>query len=116
MEFLTEKKCKHLSHIHSLQKVKLQEKGSQSREVNSLDGKHLDRQAIIQQSQDRYDDQRIGKHDCNEGPDDLKLIAYFQGQANLDTGKVAGYYYNTHAKVTFENPLSTQAPAMKKVN
>ena len=29
-------------------------------------------------------------------------------QANLDTGKVAGYYYNTQAKVTFETPLSTQ--------
>ena len=41
-------------------------------------------------------------------PEDLKISRYFQGQANLDTGKVAGYYWNTQAKVTFQNPLSTQ--------
>ena len=41
-------------------------------------------------------------------PDGLRLSGYFQVQANLDTGKVAGYYNNTQAKNTFENPLSTQ--------
>ena len=29
--------------------------------------------------------------DCDEMLNDLKLSGYFQGQANLDTGKVAGY-------------------------
>ena len=46
--------------------------------------------------------------DCNEIPDDLKLSGYFQRQTNLDTGKVPRYYYNTQAKVTFENSLSIQ--------
>ena len=41
-------------------------------------------------------------------PEDLKLTGYCQGQANLDTGKVAGYYYKPQAKVTFENPIRTQ--------
>ena len=44
----------------------------------------------------------------------LQLSGYFQGQANLDTVKVAGYYYNTQAKVTFENQLSTQISEEKK--
>ena len=91
-------------------------KASQSKEVDSLDGKHLDRLAIIEPSQDMYHDQRSGKCDCNEGPNDLKFTGYFQGQANLDTGKVTGYYYNTHARVVFENALSTQAPNDKKKN
>ena len=66
------------------------------------------RQAIIEPTQDGYDDKRSERHDCNEMPGDLKLSGYFQGQANLDTGKAVGYYYNMQAKVTFENPLSTQ--------
>ena len=35
----------------------------------------------------------------------MKPSGYFQGQANLNTGKVAGYYYNTQTKVAFEIPL-----------
>ena len=81
---------------------------SQNRERNSLDSKHIIRQTIMEPNQDMYDDQRSEIHDHNEIPEDLKLSEYFQGQANLDTGKVAGYYYYTQAKVTFENPLSTQ--------
>ena len=41
-------------------------------------------------------------------PNDLQLSGYFQGQANLDIGKMTGCNYNTQAKVTFENLLSTQ--------
>ena len=63
-------------------------KGSQSREVDGLDSKHPDRQAIIEPSQDGYDNQRSGKCDCSEGPENLKFTGYFQGQANLDTCKV----------------------------
>ena len=81
---------------------------SQSGEINGLDSKHLIRQAIIEPSKDRYDDQGSERCDCNEGPNNLKLTGYFHGQANLDTSKVTGYYYNTHAKVTLKNPLSTQ--------
>ena len=80
----------------------------QNRERNSLNEKHLIRQTIIEPMQDRNDDQRSESCDCNAMPNHLKLSGYFKGQANLDTGKVAGYYYNTQAKVTFENPLSTQ--------
>ena len=40
----------------------------------------------------------------------IQNYRYFQGQVNLDIAKVAGYYYNTHARVTFEKPTSTQAP------
>ena len=54
-------------------------KGYQSREVNSLDSKHLDRKAIIEPSQDMYDDQRSEKQNCNKGPNDLKFTGYFQG-------------------------------------
>ena len=43
-------------------------------------------------------------------PDGLKFTGYFQGQANLDTGKVARYYYNTHARVTSKNPLKYSGP------
>ena len=80
----------------------------QNRETKGLDGKHLIRQAIIEPTQDRYDGQRSEKCDCNKMPIDLNLSEYFQGQGKVDTGKVGGYYYNTQAKVTFENPLSTQ--------
>ena len=77
--------------------------------MNSLDSKYIEGQALRHPSQDRYDDQRSGKCDSNEGPDDLKFTGQFHGQANLDTGKVAGYYYNIYTRVTFENPSSTQA-------
>ena len=89
---------------------KLQEKKSQSREVNSLDSKHLKMQALRKPPKDRYNSKRSGKHDCDEGPKNAKFTGYFQGQANLDTGKVEGYYHDTHARETFENPSSTQAP------
>ena len=32
-----------------------------------------------------------------------KFTGFFQGQANLNTGRVAGYYYNTCTTVAFEN-------------
>ena len=64
----------------------------------------------VDPSQDRYDDQRSGKHDCDERIKNPKLTGYFQGKANLTAGKVAGYYYNIHARVTFKNPPSKQGP------
>ena len=36
------------------------------------------------------------------------LTGYFQRHANLDTGEVAGYYYNTHTRVIIKNPSSNQ--------
>ena len=50
-----------------------------SREVNGLDHKHLEMQAIREPSQDGFGNQRLGKHDCDEGPGDPKFIQYFQG-------------------------------------
>ena len=38
----------------------------------------------------------------------MKPIGYFQGQANLNTGKVTGYYYNAQAEVTFADALNPQ--------
>ena len=76
--------------------------------MNGLDGKHLIVQAIIEPTLHRYDDQKLERCYCNEMPDDMKLSGYFQGQVNLDTGNMAGYYCNAEAKVTFETPLSTQ--------
>ena len=64
----------------------------------------------VDTSQDRHDDKRSGKSNCDKRHENPKFTGYFQGQANLNTGKVPGYYYNTHARVTFENPLSNQAP------
>ena len=46
----------------------------------------------------------------------MKLSGYFQGQANLNTGKVAGYYYDTQAKIAFEIPLSNQVSDDKKTS
>ena len=37
-----------------------------------------------------------------------KFTGFFQGQANLNTGRVAGYYYNTCTKVAFKNPPAYQ--------
>ena len=78
--------------------------------MDGLDGKFLERQAIRELSQDRYDDERSGKHDYDERLENLKITGYFHEQANLGTGKVAGYYYNTHTRVTFKHPSSNQAP------
>ena len=63
---------------------------SQSWEVNSLDSKHLERQALRGPFLDRYHYKRSEKCDCNEGADDPIFTGYFQRQTNLDTGKVAG--------------------------
>ena len=54
----------------------------QNRERNGLDSKHIIRQATIEPTQDRYDDERSERHGGYERPDDLKL----SGEANLDTG------------------------------
>ena len=55
-------------------------KGSPNKEVNGLDNKHLNGQAIIEHSLDRYDNPRSGRCDCNEGSNDLKFMGYFQGK------------------------------------
>ena len=83
---------------------------SQNREMDGLDSKYLGRQALKEPSQDRYDDQRSGKCDYGERLKNSKFTGYFQGQANIDTGKAAGYYYNTLIRVTFKQPSSNQAP------
>ena len=41
--------------------------------MNGLDGKHFIRQVLIELNQDRYDDQRLERCDCNKIPNDLKL-------------------------------------------
>ena len=38
---------------------------------------------------------------------------YFQEKANLDTGKVAGYYYNTHTRISFKKLSNSQVPDNK---
>ena len=52
----------------------------QNRERNSLHGRHLIRQAVIEETQDKYDDQRSDRCDCNEKPDDLKLSGASQSR------------------------------------
>ena len=37
-----------------------------------------------------------------------KFTGLFQGQADFNTGRVAGYYYNSCPKVAFENSLANQ--------
>ena len=39
----------------------------QNKEMNSLHDKHMIRQAIIDPTQDRYDDQRLKRHYCKNG-------------------------------------------------
>ena len=34
-----------------------------------------------------------------------KFTGFFQGQANLDTGNMTGYYYNTHARITSKTSI-----------
>ena len=60
-------------------------------------------------SLDRYNDQRPEKHGCDERFENPNLTGFFQGQANLNTGRVAGYYYNTFAGVAFEDLLTNQS-------
>ena len=94
--------------MNSLQRQTNREK-SHSREINSLNNKYLERQPLRDPPQDRNDDERSGNCDCDERLKDPEFTYYFYGQANLNTSKVAGHYYNTHAKVTFENSPSNQA-------
>ena len=82
---------------------------SQSREMDSLDSKYLERHALREPSEDRHEIQRSGKHDSGEWLKHPKFTGYFQGQVNLNTGKMAGYYYNTNTRATFKNTLSKQA-------
>ena len=37
-----------------------------------------------------------------------KFAGLFQGQANLNTGRVADYYYNTCPRVAFKDPVTNQ--------
>ena len=94
--------------MNSLHREKSREK-SQSREMGSLDNKYLEGKTLRDPSQDRYNDQRSGKNYCDERLKNPEYTGYFHGKVNLNADKVAGYYYNTHAKVTFENPPSNQA-------
>ena len=87
----------------------------QSREMDSLDNKYLGRQALRVSSQDRCDDQRWGKCDCNERSKNSEFTGYFHRKGNLNTGKVAGYYYNTHAEVAFEKHPSNRASDDRRV-
>ena len=78
--------------------------------MDGLDSKYQERQALREPSQDRYDDQKSRKCNCDERIKNPKFTGYFWGQANLATGKLAGYYNNTHTRVTYENPMSNQVP------
>ena len=61
-------------------------------------------------SSDKYNnDQRPGKFDSKERVKNPKFTGFFQGQANLNTSRVAGYYYNACARVSYEDPLTNQA-------
>ena len=56
------------------------------------------------------DDQRPEKYTPKErfkNPNS-KFTGFFQGQANLNTGRVAGYYYNACTKVAFKDPPTNQ--------
>ena len=80
---------------------------SQSGEVNVLDSRHLERLPIREPSQDRYNDKRSGKHDCDEGTNDPK----FKGAFKCKPTWIQVMWQNitiTHARVMFENPSSTQ--------
>ena len=74
--------------------------------MDSLNNNFLERQALRDPSHDRNDDLRSGKCHCDERIKDPEFTGYFHGQANLNTGKVAGHYYNIHIKVTYKNPPS----------
>ena len=89
--------------------IQIKREKYQGREMDNLNTHCLERQAIRDQSQDRNDDQRSRKCDCDERLKNPEFTGYFYGQANINTGKVAGHYYNIHAKVTFENLPCNQA-------
>ena len=44
-------------------------------------------QSLVKVILERKDREDSITYDCDERPDDLKLAKYFQGQANVDTGK-----------------------------
>ena len=68
------------------------------------------RSSLIPLPPNRYnDDQRPGKFNSEERLKNPKFTGFFQGEANLNTGRVAGYYYNTHTRVAFKDPLPNQA-------
>ena len=48
------------------------------------------------------DDQRPEKYMSEERFKNPKFTGFFQGQANLNTGRVAGYFYNTCTRLTFK--------------
>ena len=52
--------------------------GCQNREGNSLDGKNVIKEALIEPTEDTYDDQRLESCDCDEMPDDLKFQDTFR--------------------------------------
>ena len=47
--------------------------------------------------------ERSEKLKYNKIPNAVKPSGYFQGQANLNTDKVVGYYYITQTNITFED-------------
>ena len=77
-------------------------------EINNLASKHFIRQAIIALTQDRYDNHRLERCDCNKMLNDLKLSGYFQGQAILDTGKNGRILLQYSSQGNFGNPLCIQ--------
>ena len=61
-------------------------------------------------SPNRYnDDLRPGKHNSEERFENIRFTGFFQGQANLNTSRLAGYYYNTCTRNALEDPLTNQA-------
>ena len=68
------------------------------------------RSSLTPLSNRQTDDQRSQNYNREErfqNPNP-NFTGFIQGQANLNTGKVAGYCYNTHTRVTVKNPSANQ--------
>ena len=52
--------------------------------------------------------ERYNSEERFENPNKI-FTGFFQGQAYLNTGRVAGYYYNACTKVAFENSPENQS-------
>ena len=89
--------------MNSLQRDKSREK-YQGREMDSLNTQHLERQALSTHLKIGIMTRGQENIYYNERLKNPEFTGYFYVQADLNTGKVAGHYYNTHTRVTFENP------------
>ena len=75
----------------------IQNKRSLEYQQTTLDTPLLNRYTGNQRQEKYNSEERFE----NSNPE---FTRFFQGQANLNTDRVAGYYYNAHIKEAFENP------------